>query len=31
MFDAATGEFVGAADPVYDGSAAGPTKNKVHR
>lgn len=24
LFDAASGEFAGAADPVYDGSAAGP-------
>jgi len=28
LFDAKTGEFAGAADPVYDGSAAGPKKNK---
>lgn len=28
MFDAASGEFTGAADPVYDGSAAGPQKKE---
>lgn len=31
LFDAKTGEFTGAADPVYDGSAAAPARERNRR